>query len=324
MDLSKIQRLIGEDFDKVNSLIKRNLESEVEYLNTINSYLFHQKGKQIRPLLSLVTAKACGEINDLTICCAAVSEMVHTATLLHDDVADNSAVRRGAPTVHNKFSPASSILMGDFWLAKALSLLVKQKNTRILDFFTAAVEELTEGELFQMQKALKLDTTENDYLSIITRKTSSLFVATAGSSAYSAGADEITIEKMSRYAYNLGIAFQIRDDIFDYTPNYNTGKNTGSDIREKKITLPLIYAFKKANHKESDELLKIIKETKMVDDVLANKTIDFVNCNNGTVLAQETLSKYSQMAIDSLTGIKESMFKDELVEIAVYVGTRVI
>jgi len=324
MELNKIQESIAEDFSRVNSLIIESLESEVDYLNTINRYLLDLKGKQIRPLLSLITAKACGEVNNLTISCAAVSEMIHTATLMHDDVADNSSVRRGAPTVQSKFSPAASVLTGDYWLAKALSLLVKENDPRVLGFFTRAVEELSEGELFQMQKASKLDTSESDYLHIITRKTSSLFVAAVASAAYSCGAGDKIIEDMGKYAYHLGIAFQIRDDIFDYMPDLNTGKNAGSDIREKKITLPLICALNNAGENERGEMLRVIKESRYDDDSLVSKTLDFVKKYNGISSAQEALSKHSGIAIGALSGLGESKFKQELADIANYVGTRLI
>ncbi len=324
MELNRIQESIGEDFGKVNSLIRESLESGVDYLNTINRYLLELKGKQLRPILSLITAKACGEVNDLTISCAAVSEMIHTATLMHDDVADNSSVRRGSPTVQSKFSPAASVLTGDYWLAKALSLLVKENNPKILGFFTRAVEELSEGELFQMQKASRLDTTESDYLDIITRKTSSLFVAAVGSAAYSCGAGDRVIEEMSRYAYHLGIAFQIRDDIFDYMPELNTGKSAGSDIREKKITLPLICALNAAGESEKETMLRIIKDSRYDDDSLVNKTLDFVKRYNGISRAQEALTKHSEIAIGALAVLNDSGYKQELADIANYVGTRLI
>ncbi len=324
MELKRVQGAIKADFDRVNALIQESLESEVELLNTINSYLLNLKGKQIRPLLCLIAAKACGEMTPVTISCAAVSEMIHTATLMHDDVADNSSVRRGSPTVQSSFSPAASVLTGDYWLAKALSLLVKENDPKVLGFFTRAVEELSEGELFQMQKASKLDTTEKDYLDIITRKTSSLFVAAVAAGAYSGGADEKGIEDMSRYAYHLGIAFQIRDDIFDYMPDLNTGKNAGTDIREKKITLPLICALEKAKSLERDQMLKLIKESLYDDDSLVKKTLDFVKRYNGISCAQNALSEHSKIAIDALKDIKVSLYKNELADIALYVGTRIV
>jgi octaprenyl-diphosphate synthase len=324
MEINKIHDRIKGDLEKVNLLIKESLASDVELLNTINKYLFDLKGKQIRPMLSLISAKACGEPNDLTTACAAVAEMIHTATLLHDDVADNSAQRRGAPTVQNLYNPASSVLTGDYWLAKALSLIVKQNNPAVMGYFTKAVEELSEGELFQIQKASRMDTTEEDYYYIISRKTSSLFVASVASAVYSSGASEKQISDLSRYAYHLGIAFQIRDDVFDYMPDLDTGKMAGTDIKEKKITLPLICALKNCNTKEREEMLRFIKETDGDSNSLVFKTMEFVKRYSGIECAQDALGQHSRKAIEALESIKESEFRRELEALAMYVGNRLV
>ncbi len=324
MEINKIQERIKGDLERVNDLIKENLMSNVELLNTINNYLYNLKGKQIRPVLSIVSAKACGNINQLTLSCAAVAEMIHTATLLHDDVADNSSQRRGSPTVQSLYNPASSVLTGDYWLSKALSLIVKQNNSRVMGFFTKAVEELSEGELFQIQKASRMDTTEDDYYYIISRKTSSLFVASVASAVYSAGASEEIISDLSRYAYHLGIAFQIRDDIFDYMPDLNTGKMAGTDIKEKKITLPLICAFKNAPVPERDEMLSFIRETDGDSKSLVDKTLKFVKSYSGIECAQNALSNHSGLAIKALENLEESVYKEELITLALYVGSREI
>lgn len=322
MEINKIQERIKGDLERVNDLIKENLMSNVELLNTINNYLYNLKGKQIRPVLSIVSAKACGNINQLTLSCAAVAEMIHTATLLHDDVADNSSQRRGSPTVQSLYNPASSVLTGDYWLSKALSLIVKQNNSRVMGFFTKAVEELSEGELFQIQKASRMDTTEDDYYYIISRKTSSLFVASVASAVYSAGASEEIISDLSRYAYHLGIAFQIRDDIFDYMPDLNTGKMAGTDIKEKKITLPLICAFKNAPVPDRDEMLSFIRETDGDSKSLVEKTLLFVKIYSGIECAQNALSNHSELAIKALENLKDSVYKEELKTLALYVGSR--
>ncbi|MDD2584039.1 MAG: polyprenyl synthetase family protein [Bacteroidales bacterium] len=322
MDLKSIQELLKEDIQKVNDLIKVSLESHVELLSTINSYLFEEKGKQLRPLLSLTTAKACGATTPNTYICAAVVEIIHTATLLHDDVADNAPKRRGAETIQYKFSPASSVLTGDYWLAKAFFLLVEANDTQLMSFFTNAVEDLSEGELFQMQKAISLDTTEEDYINIISRKTSSLFISAIAGAAYCAGAPQRIIDEMRKYAYHLGIAFQIRDDIFDYTPEIKTGKNAGTDIKEKKITLPLICALKSCSLEEKGQMLSFIKESSSNEETLLSKTFNFVEKYSGVAHAQEILMKHSTKAIEALSCLADSKYKNELVNIALYVGTR--
>jgi len=324
MDILQIKELVKDDLDKVNNLIRETLRSEVELLNTINGYLFQTSGKQLRPLLSLLAAGACGGVKSATISCAAVAELIHTATLLHDDVADRSERRRGSPTVQSAFSPASSVLTGDYWLAKALSLLVKESDPHLMGFYTKAVEELSEGELFQLQKASSMDTTEEDYLHIIARKTSSLFVAAVGGAAYSAGASNDITEGMVNYAYHLGIAFQIRDDIFDYMPDLDTGKNAGTDIREKKITLPLICALNSCSTAEREEMMSFIKNSDFNEDSLVNRTIEFVKQKKGINCAQNALMRHSGLAIDALKVLEDSIYKRELSDIALYVGNRLI
>ena len=322
MDFTTIKTLIGNDLSKVGTIMKESLNSECFLLDTINEYLLNLRGKQIRPILALLSSKACGKTTDLSLHCAVVSEMIHTATLLHDDVADNSDSRRGSPTVKILFSPASSVLTGDFWLAKALSLISESNDMKALAFFTKAVDELAEGELLQLQKASTLDTTEEDYISIISRKTSSLFVAAVGSSVHSSGADVLTIEQMMRYAYHLGIAFQIKDDIFDYMPDLDTGKRAGSDIREKKITLPLIYALADAPAEKRADMVEIIRNSPGEDDSLPIKTLNFIEKFSGLESAKRTLDSHIDRAIGLLGCITDSPYKQQLISITHYVGDR--
>jgi octaprenyl-diphosphate synthase len=232
--------------------------------------------------------------------------------------------RRGVPTLHTLYSPATSILTGDFWLAKALSLIVDQNDTQILGCFTKTVEDLSEGELFQMQKAESLDTTREDYYSIIYRKTASLFVAAVKSAVYSTGADKQIIDVMAEYARHLGIAFQIRDDIFDYMPNLNTGKPTGGDIKEKKITLPLICALNSATEEEKNKMLKILRETLTDDDKLVVEATRLIDKYSGVALAQKTMTVYCKKAEDSLSVLKDSTYKRDLKNLARYVGNRLV
>ncbi len=324
MNLLDIQNEVREDIDKVNLLITETLQSDVSLLNTINQYLFESKGKQIRPLLAILSARACGIPSDITYKCASVAEMIHTATLLHDDVADDAPERRGNETVQSRYSPASSVLTGDFWLAKALSVLVDAGNIDVMGFYTRAVQDLAEGELFQMQKAVNLDTTLEDYLNIVSRKTSSLFIAAVAGGAYSAGAPRAQIEAMQKYAYHLGVAFQIRDDIFDYMPSLDTGKIAGADIREKKITLPLICALEASDSAGRDKMMDVIKGSSSEDDSLVSKTFEFVRQYSGTTEAQEVLVRHSNLAVSFLATLPDSLFKKRLEDIAVYVGERVL
>ncbi|MCK9304145.1 MAG: polyprenyl synthetase family protein [Bacteroidales bacterium] len=315
---------IINEWESYHKTLSSAIKSDSSLLNQINSYILENRGKQIRPILGIVSAKACGETNHLTICSAVVSEMIHTATLLHDDVADSAQLRRGAPTVHTLYNPAASILTGDFWLAKALSLIVEQKDSTILGLFTGTVEDLSEGELFQMQKAGSFDTTREDYYSIIYRKTASLFVATVKSCVYSTGAGHKTLDIMEEYARNLGIAFQIRDDIFDYMPDLNTGKSAGNDIRESKITLPLIAAMEIAGVKEREKIISLLKEKGDTPENVKEIIFAFVKKYSGIALAQATLTEHTKKAEEAISSLKESSYKRDLIEFTKFVGNRFI
>jgi len=322
MDINGIKSDIKKEFQSFKDLMEQTLKSESTLLSAINLYLLKNGGKQLRPLIGLLSAKACGGINDITISCAAVTEMLHTATLLHDDVADNSDHRRGARTIQSKYTPAASILTGDFWLAKALSLLVKEENPRIMGFFTKTVEDLSEGELFQMQKAETLDTSESDYYRIIYSKTASLFVGAVKSAVYSVCKDDQVLKNMENYAEHLGIAFQIRDDIFDYMPELDTGKPAGGDIIERKITLPLIAALNSSEKAEKDSLLALLKNPASDENQLLKEAIELVGKYSGIAIAQSVLMEHCKKAEESLSFLEDSTYKTDLIVLARYVGER--
>jgi len=324
MDLDIIKSNIEYEWQFFQKLMRENLESGCSLLNTINSYLLENKGKQIRPLLTILAAKACGKSNELSISCAAVAEMIHTATLLHDDVADNASQRRGVPTVHTTYSAAASILTGDFWLVKALSYMVKKDNPQILGFFSKTIEDLSEGELFQMQKANSLDTTEEDYYNIIYGKTASLFVASIKSAVFSVGAKKEVMDNMEIYARHLGIAFQIRDDIFDYKPQLKTGKIAGGDIKERKITLPLIYALNASSESEKEILLNMLRDRLSDDISLVAEATVLIERYSGITLAQSALMEHCHKAENALSVLDDSVYKRDLVQLARYVGERLI
>lgn len=322
MDIDNIKSDIEYEWQFFQKLMRDNLESNSTLLNSINFYLLENKGKQIRPLLTILAAKACGKSNELSISCAAVSEMIHTATLLHDDVADNASQRRGVPTVYTTYSAAASILTGDFWLAKALSFMVKKENSKILGFFSKTIEDLSEGELFQMQKANSLDTTEEDYYNIIYGKTASLFVASIKSAVFSVGANAEVLEQMENYARHLGIAFQIRDDIFDYIPQLKTGKIAGGDIKERKITLPLIYALNSSLETERECLFSMLKDEMTDNNKLVENATVLIDKYSGIALSQKALLEHCRKAEDALFVLEDSVYKRDLAQLARYVGER--
>lgn len=331
MNLDLIKKHLGEHWISYEEALQKAVASESPLLTQINNYIIHNAGKQLRPALCILSAIACSsnKLSSTTYNCAAVSEMIHTATLLHDDVADNGNIRRGKPTVKAYFNPASSVLAGDYWLAMGLKILTEKCNTEILALFTNALKDLAEGEIIQMDKADKVNTTIEDYYKIIKCKTASLFIAAIKSGACSVNASENYVEALSNFSYHLGIAFQMRDDIFDYSPKMDTGKLSGADLKERKITLPLFCALKNspAKEKEIRDLISQIDNdftnniSEKEEQIIATIN-DFVLKNKGLEDAQIILENHISQAINSLNILPDSQAKNLLSQIAEYVGVR--
>lgn len=332
MDLKSVHIELGNDWVGYEQSFKNALAHSNPLLTLINDYLINNAGKQLRPALCILTAQLCGNVTNITYHCAAVCEIIHTATLLHDDVADNADLRRNKPTVKAKFTPAASVLTGDYWLSQGMHLLIEKCNSDILSFFAQAIGELSEGEIIQMDKADKLDTTMEDYYQIISRKTASLFIAAAKGGASSVNADSDTIGLVAKYAYHLGIAFQMKDDIFDYSPDLNTGKIAGADIKERKITLPLLCAFANNPSAEYDirSLLAQIdnspvsstSEISEKELSIIKKINEFVIENNGIEDSQKILENHVSLAIEAIKDFKECYAKQTLIDFANYVASR--
>lgn len=310
MNLQDIIGILGDNWESYRKSFFKGLENDNPLLQRINGYLYDNGGKQLRPVLSLLAAQSCGTPNEVSWNCAAVSEMVHTATLLHDDVVDNSDTRRGALTVKAFFSSAASVLTGDFWLSRALYMLTRS-GSNILNCFTFALEELADGELFQMQKADTLDISEEDYYKIIYKKTASLFIAALKSAVFSVNGTNSELQLISDYGYELGVAFQIRDDIFDYSPALDTGKPYGEDIRERKITLPLIEAFNVSGAEERLRIINLLLSTssnnKEAEDNLVNSVFSFVERHNGIASAEKKLAGHSLKAINLVNSLQAEL-----------------
>ena len=241
MDIKTIQEYLGADWQAVKQRMNSALKSDIDLLNSTNDSILSHSGKQLRPMLTLLMAKACsgGEVTPATINYAAASELLHNATLLHDDVADGSDKRRGVPTIMSLMGPSVSVLVGDYWLVKAMELIleVSDGTSDVMGIFSKTLSDLAEGEMLQLQKAQMGDTDENDYLRIIYSKTASLFEAACASAAISVGASETMFKAAVDYARALGIAFQIKDDILDVTSTLEKlGKMAGSDAQNGKST----------------------------------------------------------------------------------------
>lgn len=328
-DTESARSFLGSDFEKYRQTLNNAIHSDEEYLNAINKYVLGSRGKEIRPILSLIAGLACGKLTEQNYCCAAATEMLHTATLMHDDVADYASMRRGILSVSAMFSAPAAVLTGDFWLARSLNLLVDRCDKQIVLNFSEAIRKMSEGELLQLDKADKLDTEEDDYFRIIYGKTAALFEASLKSAAMASGADSLCTDCITSYAEHVGLAFQIKDDIMDYTPGLDTGKLPGADLKERKITLPLIGAMKNAPEQSSAVIAKIStiedifsKETTPQEAQIMAEVSDFVARNKGIDYAAEKLSAQIGLAVDSLTPLPPSRAKEFLTGFAEYVGKR--
>lgn len=323
----EIRQSIGTPWGKFTDLLTKTLESKSILLNRINSYLLEASGKQLRPLLAMLTAKACsGFINDKAVACAAVSELIHTATLLHDDVVDDSDLRRGRPTVKKLFSSGASLLIGDYWLTRAIHLLISnQCPYSVLSTYSKALEHLSEGEMMQMEFSENLLTSEQDYFEIIKRKTASLFVASVKGAAIVSEADDCTVQELEDFAYGLGCCFQIRDDIIDYYPESVTGKDSNSDILERKITMPLLCALEAAP--EADRAIRsrmgeitMMPADRESDLKIAGEIRSFVMEKDGIGRAKTKLADFLKSAKSHLAVLPQSDQVRYMESIADYIG----
>lgn len=327
MDLNRVRDFLRDDWKKVGDYITASLKSDIELLDSTNKSILSHTGKQLRPLMAILSARACnsGRCSDASYRFAAASELLHNATLLHDDVADNSDRRRGVPTVLSLLGASASVLVGDYWLVKAVKLVLdsddEAKAIKAVRAFSSTLCALAEGEMLQLQKANKCDTTEEDYFRIIYNKTASLFETSMKTAAISVDAPPAYEEAVCRYAVALGLAFQIKDDILDYAPSCDIGKPTGVDITERKITLPLLGAIHNSAEGEAvRELICTIDENPQV----RGQIIEFVRVNKGAEYAQQCLNRYIDEALEALEVLPDSQEKSYLIELAYFVGERTL
>lgn len=325
MDISTVKEYIGQDWTAVTRQIASSLQSDIALLNSTNESILSHSGKQLRPLLAILFARACagGEISEATVRYAAAAELLHNATLLHDDVADDSDQRRGVPTIRSLMGPSVSVLVGDYWLVKAMELILGggESDTRVIRIFSKTLSDLAEGEMLQLQKAQSGDTDETDYLRIIYNKTASLFEAACVSSAVSVGACEAYERAAKDYAVALGIAFQIKDDILDYSGTESVGKPLGVDILEQKITMPLLGAMVNAGPSAEAQIRTL------VGDIVGHpehrdKIVAFVKENAGLEYAAQVLDEYVAQAVRALEVLPDSYEKKCLEALAYFTGKR--
>ncbi len=322
MDLNEIIFPIKEEIKLFNKEFKAAIRSNVGIVDTIARYLLHQKGKKIRPVLVLLSAKASGGINQSTYHAATLVELLHTATLIHDDVVDNADVRRGIASINATWKNKVAVLMGDYLLSRGLLLSLIHDEFGFLKVSSVAVKRMSEGELLQIQKSRQLDMDEETYFRIISDKTASLISTCCELGAASATSSEKIISCLKNFGEYLGMAFQIRDDVLDYEGKKSIlGKPIGGDIKERKVTLPLIYAFTNAPKRTARSVLKLLKNGKSGSRI--DEVIQFAEYYGGIRRAREKSEEFISKARHELDEIMESDAKESLLNLTDFVVERV-
>ncbi|MGC4038151.1 MAG: polyprenyl synthetase family protein [Chitinophagaceae bacterium] len=294
--------------------------SHVPMLDRIMRYIVKRKGKQLRPMFVFLSAKLCGEVTETTYRAASLVEILHTATLVHDDVVDDSMERRGFFSVYALWKNKVSVLVGDYLLAKGLLLSLDNKDYEVLHILSDAVRKMSEGELLQMEKSRTLNLDESVYFDIIRTKTASLVASACAAGAWSTSGDKTIADKMQSFGEKVGIAFQIKDDLFDYFSD-NVGKPTGNDIKEKKLTLPLIYTLNNADKATRQQLIYIIKNQNNKKEKI-KEVIDKVIESGGIEYAVEKMNFYKKEALHLLDEFPDSTIKKALTDLVSFVTDR--
>ena len=318
--IDQLKRPIGEEMELFEGRFSNAMSSKVALLNRITHYIVNRKGKQMRPMFVFLTAKLLGKTNERTFRAASVIELIHTATLVHDDVVDGSDKRRGFFSINALWKNKIAVLVGDYLLSKGLLLCIDNKDFDLLEIISIAVREMSEGELLQIEKARNLDINEEIYYEVIRKKTATLIASCCALGACSVDASQNDIKKMTYFGEKIGMVFQIKDDLFDYGQQ-RIGKPTGIDIRERKMTLPLIYAMKQASPLERRWLKRNFKKNnknkKTVKEVIA-----FVKSKGGLEYSISKMHEFQQEAISILDSFPASESKDSLKKLVSYVIDR--
>lgn len=319
--LDQIKIPIKEEMEAFEPKFRQYMASNVSLLDRITYYIYKRKGKQLRPMLVFLTAKMLGETNESTYRGAALVELMHTATLVHDDVVDDADRRRGFFSINALWKNKIAVLVGDYLLSRVLLLSVENQEFRLLQIVSTSVREMSEGELLQIEKARRLDITEDIYFEIIRQKTASLIASCCGIGVASVSADEEIIQKLRNFGEYLGIAFQIKDDLFDYQSNGQTGKPSGIDIKEQKMTLPLIHALQQASKSEKRFMINVVKRHNR-DKKKVRQVVEKVGELGGLDYAHQKMEEYHKKALDLLKEFPENEAHHSLKALAEYVISR--
>jgi octaprenyl-diphosphate synthase len=317
LDIKEIQAPITKDIEHFEAKFRDSMKTKVMLLDTIMSYIVKRKGKQLRPMFVFLTARLCGEVNDSTHRGAALIELLHTATLVHDDVVDDANYRRSFFSINALWKNKIAVLVGDYLLSRGLLLAIDNNDFQLLKIVSDAVKEMSEGELLQIEKARNLNITEEIYYEIIRQKTASLISSCCGVGASSVNASPEVIAKAKLFGEKVGMAFQIKDDLFDYTSADVIGKPVGIDIKERKMTLPVIYSLNKATWLERRRIVNIIKNENHRPKKVA-EVIQFVKDSGGIEYATEAMNRYQSEAFELLRSFPDSVYKTSLEQLVQY------
>jgi len=320
--LKQITEPIQADFKSYQVEFDSALKSDVKLINTVSKYIIQRRGKRFRPILTILSAHLCGNPTENTYRAAAVMELLHLATLIHDDIVDDAELRRGWPSLNKVWKNKVSLLMGDYVLSKSLIYMVKMKNFKVLDIISTTAEALSSGELLQVEKSIKKMMTEDVYFDMIEKKTASLISAACELGAISVSEDEQDHIALRSFGTNLGIAFQIKDDLFDLLGNEaEIGKDIASDVLSNMITLPIVFSLNnsgKATKQKIGRILRNIKKRKSDTTELKN----IVEETGGFDYAQNKIMKYSEKAINNIKSYPDTIYKQKLIDLVNYNGNR--
>jgi octaprenyl-diphosphate synthase len=317
--LKQIKEPIINHLDDFEPFFKKNMGSDIRLLDLITNYIVRRKGKQLRPMLVFLSAGACGQINQATYVAAGMIELLHTATLVHDDVVDEAYERRGFFSINALWRSKVAVLVGDFILSRGLLVAIENNQFEMLRVISSAVKEMSEGELLQIERSRKMNIDEETYYEIIRKKTASLIASCCANGAISANASADNVNSMYQFGQYLGMAFQIRDDLFDYQPSGLIGKPTGNDIKEHKLTLPLIYALSQSDATERKRVIRLINSDKKsnITDV-----VDFAKSKGGIDYTTQKMFEYRDKAKQTLESFPDSEYKSSLLLLADYIVNR--
>jgi octaprenyl-diphosphate synthase len=319
--LTGIKKPVETEMAEFEVYFNRTMRSDIPLLNIILNYILRRKGKQMRPLLVFLTARLNGEIAESTYIAATCIELLHTASLVHDDVVDDASERRGSLSINALWNSKIAVLLGDYLLSTGMHICVEKSRFDMLEIISEAVKSMSEGELLQLQKARKLNIKEEDYYKIIISKTAALLSACTACGAKSVSEDAETIQLMKDFGENIGVAFQIRDDILDYEGTGLTGKTVGNDIKEKKITLPLIHALELSSNSKKRHILNIVKNKKKTKTEI-REVIGFVIDYGGLDYAELKMNQYRDKALAILDSYSDSEVKESLRQFVQYTTSR--